>query len=101
LFEGLDADGESGRVHEEGAFGVEVADEFFDVAFEVALKQAVGFVQDKEVALGEQVLVSFEEVFEPARSADCDMVAFLIDGVVVLFDKGAADEVADFYLGEF
>jgi sorbitol-specific phosphotransferase system component IIA len=29
------------------------------------------------------------------------MVAFLIDGVVVLFDKGAADEVADFYLGEF
>jgi hypothetical protein len=29
------------------------------------------------------------------------MVAFLFDGVVVLFDQSAADEVADFDLGEF
>ena len=101
MLEGLDADGESGRVHEEGAFGVEVADEFFDVALEVAFKQAIGFVQDKEIALGEKVLVSFEEVFEPTRSADCDMVAFLFDSVVILFDESTADEVADFYFGEF
>jgi hypothetical protein len=29
------------------------------------------------------------------------MVAFLFDGVVILFDESTADEVADFYFGEF
>ena len=100
LLEGLDADGEGGGVHEQGAFGVEVAHQLLHIPFEVAFQQSVSLIQDKEIALRQQFLVSFQQIFQPSRRAYCQMHAFLLYRVVVLLDQSTTDEIADFYLGE-
>jgi hypothetical protein len=78
-----------------------VADDLLDIAFEVALQQTVSLVQHEELALVQQAIILFYEIFEPARGAHNHLCDLVLDFSVVLLHHCPANEILDVDLLEF
>jgi hypothetical protein len=101
LLERLDSHWESRTEHDQRAFRVQVPDQFLNILLEVALQQSVCLIQHEELTIDQQVLVPFQQVFQSAWCTYCQMRTLLLYRVVVVLDKGTADEVGNVDLGEF
>lgn len=100
LLEGLDSQRESGTVHQDRAFGGDMAHDLLDIAFEVALQQAVGLVQHEELAVVQQIVVPLDEVLEAPRGADHHMGVLVLYFGIVFLHHGPPNEILDVDLGE-
>lgn len=95
LLEGTDADGEGGRVHQQGAFGAEVVHNFLDVFLEITLEEAICLVQHEELALRQQIIVLLDDILQSPGCAYDHMNDFILDLGVILLDHGSSDEEFD------
>lgn len=77
-----------------------MTDYFLDVSFEVALKEPIGFVEYKELAVIEECIVFFDEIFEPARCADDKLDVLILNFGIVFFHHGSSDEELNHSFGE-
>lgn len=73
----------------------------FNVSLEISLQQSICLIQNKELALAEKSVISFDKIFESTGCTDYQLCYFIINFSIIFFDHSTSDEVFDIDFFEF
>lgn len=98
LLKWSDSNGEGGWVHQKSAFRTEVIHYFLNIFLEIAFQETICFIEHKELALSQQIIILFDDVLQPSRCAYNHMNDLILNFGVVFLDHGSSNEELDINL---